>query len=566
MKVSPKGIGQEAGWKTIVVWLMVLFVVVYGVSMMLVLSPRSLYADPWRFAGRLLGTPWPGNVLVADNGHHEIVPNLLRWAELNWLAGEQWLQISFGAVLALLTFCIVACLVRGTGLPAGASATATLVWASGLFWPGNERALAHGNESAHVYLVTFLLVVGCVLLCRRETRVRDSVYAALCGILAMLSFGSGVAVFAAFFLLLLLRKARWIHWCILSCGLLSGLVLYVGLGPERAGVSISADLPRQLDLVLRWLASPFIYVAWPLLDPRIAAQLPGPVAPIAAAVADVYTRMFGPVMSSTWPLRLFGGAGVLCLILATLKSAGGKARPLSSIALATAWFALAIGVLVALGRSDYFVSYPDQLAATRYLPWSSLFWAGLSLWFVAYFGQKHSGALAALGMVGLLALAPSMVWMTMLAARTRAVADQVAAAAASGVVDTGIDLGENVPSEMIDALPILRRQRTSVFAWPETRLLNGESFPVKHVAIERAVVFPVRNEWGGGQAARVQFDSDASAARLVLSCGATPLGVAVRTREGHWVGWTSSVPVKPECLQGLEIADRGVPKTQGREL
>ncbi|REN05975.1 hypothetical protein DSI35_15590, partial [Mycobacterium tuberculosis] len=60
------------------------------------LSPRVLYADPWRFTQKLLEMPWPANVLVSDNGHREILPNLVRHAELEWLHGNQWLQIGTG--------------------------------------------------------------------------------------------------------------------------------------------------------------------------------------------------------------------------------------------------------------------------------------------------------------------------------------------------------------------------------------------------------------------------------------------------------------------------------------
>lgn len=42
-------------------WCAVVGIVAVGVAAMLWLSPRVLYADPWRFTQKLLEMPWPGN-------------------------------------------------------------------------------------------------------------------------------------------------------------------------------------------------------------------------------------------------------------------------------------------------------------------------------------------------------------------------------------------------------------------------------------------------------------------------------------------------------------------------
>ncbi len=39
------------------------FYLAVGVLAMVALSPKVLYADPWRFANNLLSQPWPRNVL-----------------------------------------------------------------------------------------------------------------------------------------------------------------------------------------------------------------------------------------------------------------------------------------------------------------------------------------------------------------------------------------------------------------------------------------------------------------------------------------------------------------------
>ncbi|ACD60723.1 hypothetical protein PXO_05731 [Xanthomonas oryzae pv. oryzae PXO99A] len=65
------------------------FYLAVGVVALVALSSKVLYADPWRFAKNLLSQPWPRNVLAVDNGHREVLPNLLRLAELRWLDGNR---------------------------------------------------------------------------------------------------------------------------------------------------------------------------------------------------------------------------------------------------------------------------------------------------------------------------------------------------------------------------------------------------------------------------------------------------------------------------------------------
>src|SRR3546814_8627491 len=64
-------------------------------------------------------------------------------------------------------------------------------------------------------------------------------------------------------------------------------------------------------MLLRWLSGPFVYAAWPLLDPQIASQLPVAAARVPAqAVAQAYEGAFGSVLLARWPQLLFGLAGL----------------------------------------------------------------------------------------------------------------------------------------------------------------------------------------------------------------------------------------------------------------
>lgn len=538
---------------TRLLWCAAFAVTAVGLAAMAWLAPRVLYADPWRFTQSLLELPWPRNVLASDNGHREILPNLVRYAELVWLHGNQWLQIITGMLLALLSLAGMAYILRRDAAAPVVRAAGVLTGALSLFWVGGQRVLTHANETVHAYLITALLIAGVAALLRGSWR--GAAVAALCGMAATFSFGSGVAVFVGFAAVLGVRRAPWQHWGVLVTG--AALAVGVHLGMGNTGMRsdmVLAPLP-QLDLVLRWLASPFIYAAWPLLDPAIAQQLP--VAPLRAAAVGVargYHAVFGPVMGARWPHLLLGVAGVAALLAMSWRS-GRRGRAASAgevLALALAWFGLAVGALIALGRMGYFVDYPDQLSAPRYVLWSWLFWCGLVLWSVVRVGPRRPRRVAGVALLLALALLPSTVWMGMLGLGMQRVATATATAVAAGVVDPAQVHGETVVGEMLSALPVVQAQRISMFAWPETRYLQGERAGLAGtgVAMGGVALVPVENALGG-VAWRIDFDADSSARRLVLQCGQRPVGLAL-AEAGRWTGWATG-PVDAACLSALQL-------------
>lgn len=538
---------------TATLWCAALSVMVVGLAAMAWLAPRVLYADPWRFTQKLLEQPWPRNVLASDNGHREILPNLVRFAELAWLQGNQWLQIVVGMLLAVGSLWGLVRILRHDALSPPVRAAAVVVGTLSLFWLGNQRVLTHANETVHAYLITALLMGGVALLLRGDRL--GSVLAAVCGVAATFSFGSGVAVFVGFAAVLAVRRASVSHWL----PLLAGAVLAVGVHLGMGNTGMQADLAiapvRQLDLVLRWLASPFIYAAWPLLDPSIAQQLP--VAPLRGAahgVAGTWQSLFGPVMGARWPHLVMGAIGVATLLAMSWRSwqRGIAASAGESVALAMAWFGLAVGVLIALGRMSYFVDYPAQLSAPRYVLWSWLFWSGLALWSVVRIGPRRPRRVAAAVMLLALALVPSTAWMGKLGLGTQQVAHRTATAVAAGVLDPAQAHGENVLAELQSALPAVRAGHVSMFAWPETRYLEGqrEGLARTAAAIGSVELTPVKNLLDG-QAWRIAFDADSTAPRLVLQCGNHPVGLALR--EGaRWTGWATG-PLDAACLGALEL-------------
>ncbi|MBB4130373.1 hypothetical protein [Xanthomonas sp. 3075] len=528
---------------------------VIGVLAMVVLSPKVLYADPWRYAKNLLSQPWPWNVLTVDNGHREVLPNLLRLAELRWFDGNQWLQISAGVALALLTVWMLHRLVRAERLSVSAQAAAGLVCTMGIFWLGSERALAHANESVHVYLITMFLVAGCWLL-GHGSSVWRAVLATLCGFAATFCFGAGIATFVALLAMLLLRRASWAWWCIVLSGFAVSLLLVIGFGDTHIhGARIIAPI-AQLDLVLRWLSAPFIYACLPLVDVHVAAQLPvESLRTVAVAISGAYTSVFGPVMVSAWPHRLIGFLGVGCLMGITYACWRRRAESVTErVAISIAWFALAVGGVIALARLVYFQSFPEQLFAGRYQPWPVLFWSGLLLWVFVRHGRLRPRRVAVAGMALACCLLPSTVWMALLAQRMQTAANMTATAAAAGVIDVDAVHGETVLAEVADALPVLKAAQTSIFTWPETRYLEGARMAADPVAIANVAATPVRNLLHDGSAMRFDFNAQTPASRMVLMCDNAPVGVATRLGWGaQWVGWSPRT-VAPSCLRAFRVS------------
>ncbi len=511
-----------------------------GLAAMLLLSPRVLYADPWRFAARFLTAPWPWNVLAADNGHRELFPNLVRVLELQWLQGNQWLQILVGALLACATCAVLAFGIRRDPAPVGARAAALFFALAGIFWLGNERSLAHGNESVHAYLVTLCLAGGCWWAAdgssQGSTRRLGGVL--LLGAVAALSFGSGIACFAAFLLVMWLRRASWREMSVLGAGGIAMAMLH--LLPGDGGIGAAAGVPSGQHL-LRWLSAPFIYVAWPLLDPDVAAQIPlAPVRQACEWLAQAFQDSFGPVATALWPNALLTLAGIAWLLRATWSvRLDREASRMTQVALGIAWFALVVGVLVCVSRANYFIEYPGQVVALRYVPWSSLFWSGLAVATVLRAGKQREARAIACTLFVAGALLPSQAWMAMLAHRTQVLAEANATAAAVGVLGEDEPLGENVAHEIATARPLLRESGTAMFAWPEARLL-GQPMPAgaRPVAVQALRLTEVANRLGA-PGYRIGFEADGVACQRLLVGDATQVqGLAIRQGRGNqWQGW-----------------------------
>lgn len=513
-------------------------VVALGVGAMLVLSPRVPYADPWRFLATYLTRPFPANMVVADNGHCEALPNLVRLADLAWCDAGQWLQIDAGVALALAVLAATCRLWRNAD--AVARAAATLILCAGIFWLGNGRKLAHANESVSQFLVLAFAVAGITALrsLPGDGRCSRPWLAAGAAVAASFSFGAGLATFPAFAVLLLVQKATLRQWLPLA---IAGALVIAGMRALGSGEAPPVpSLVEQVDLLLRWLGAPFVWMLSPLLDPAHAARLPVEVArEVAEPAASLAAASFGPALQARWPAFAFGAAGIVWLATTTWRASRQEVRGEERAALALAWFGASVGVLVVLVRLEYFRVHVDQLTTARYVPWSMLLWTGLLLATVLRQGCPAWRAVTA-AFAFVLLLLPSQVWCGRAAWRLRAAAERTALGAAVGVLDRSYPLIETNWSDLARAVPLLREAGVAMFAWPETALLGTrpDAAAIATVTASDVIVRAVQNRFDGPGTA-VQFRADDASGRvLLLDAGGTVRGLAQRMPfDGTWHGW-----------------------------
>lgn len=528
-----------------------------AVGGMLLLSPRVPYADPWRFYAHLLATPWPGNVLTVDNGHPEVLPNLLRLFELQVLGGGQWLQILVG--LSLLAGCYLLWIRAAPGHGERYEPSArTGWWLCGvlmLLWFGNGRTLAHANESVHAYLVMACLFGG-VLLVARPGAARLVLALAL-GLVATLSFGTGAAVFGALLITLCLRGARGQELLAWLGATALALACYFAL-PRTGGdmPALAIEPGWQASVLLRWLAAPYLYATGPFADAALQDKLPALARSVSAPFAQLSLRWFGDARQAVWPELGLGLAGMLGLGVLSLRA---WRRPCAwprqeLLALATSWFAVGCGLLVAIARASYFRQYPTQIYSSRYLVWSSLFWGGLLAAIVLRLAARGNRRAAwALPLLAGLFLLPSTCWMVLPARHAQAIGDRDALGVINGVLDRDTDHGENVLDEMVAARPVLAQRHTAVFASRPARLIGTRApaqamaLPVRDLQLARVDnAFP----WPGVDV-RFAYAAAASPPLLLVDRSGEVVGLAMPADStGTWLG---SARGTAGSLSGLRV-------------
>lgn len=436
---------------------------------------RQPMFDQWREAETFIGLPFPANVLQIANGHRPVIPNLIRVAEIRWLADDQLLQITIGTLAAFACAGLLAATAwRERSLGPARRAFGVLVAVLGILWLGNARRLLHGNESLHGYLPT-VFALGAVLLVQRVRAGRP--FTAIAGatalsVLATFSFGLGLASFCAVIALLVVMRRPWSESIMPALTLLICFVLYTYLMPGSAAVRTSVGVaPVQIGAILaQWLASPW-HNAW--LDLATTGEpmepwVQWPFRALSDSARFVESRIgIGP----DTVCLLAGIAGVALFAASTwnVYRRRGQASTLELLAVGAGTYAFVSGALTVVGRLSYLQQLPGQIYADRYLLWPSLFWSSIALLLIAQLPPLRSafarGAAAAvmlaLPIVFVVTQNNGAIW----SAIVYRGAQKNAAFLRSGVFDRASFSGEDIPLEdQLREVALLREHRLAMFA------------------------------------------------------------------------------------------------------
>ena len=540
-------------WRALALALIALTIVAIGLLTIIDGGWRDPYADQWRMYPFYLQLPFPESVLQLENGHRPVLPGLVRVAELYWLDGGQTLQLTVGALAALVTVLILATIaLRDHSLSVERRWLAVTACAAGVFWLGNGRFLLHGNESVHGYLLTAFVAAAIALLLRPSTRPGRRLFAAcLCAAGAAFCFGPGIAAFVAVIVVLVLdRRWRALPWVALAIGLT--LVVYFSL-PDADGVSSVLHLQplENLRVSATWLASMWAHLLQPFHDPEAAQRLPAWLAAVTMPIAQAWQAQFGSLWLRHAPATLLGLIAIGYVVLATVTSLRTPgASTVRRAGLALAWFTIATAGLVSLSRLDYFAQYPDQIMAQRYLPWSSLFWTGVLLTWLGSPSPRRWPHVASTVVVVAL-LAGTLVSSPAYRGWSLQVRDGLALQAAGVAVGTLAQtqpLWESKLDEIEVVRPMLAEQQKAMFAWPE---LHRQPGPAPQQVDETSMTLTlsaeaIDNRFGGegvavSAKATMQSGNEAVPERLLLADAdgrATALMVRQRRHgELHYAGY-----------------------------
>ncbi len=507
--------------------------------------------DQFRLYVDYLSRDFPDSVLQLENGHRPILPALLRVAEVHLFGANQRLQLLVGALLALLGAAVPARAAWHDRASAAAGAAGVLLAVLGVFWLGNARMLMHGNELVHTYLVVACAgLVAWGLHAGRERRPGAAM--AVAGGLALaatFSFGPGMAVFAALFLLAAALRYPWRSAIAPALMFVAAVALYLAELPGDGGVRDSLAL-RPLDnlsVQLRWLAAPWFHAWLGYADPAVLGMVAGDDG-IDHALG-VSARALAAALGEGWVAR--AGLGLGALGLAAWVALGlrawrqGRAMSrLGAIAFGLASFGLGTAAIIALGRLEYFDQHPGQVLADRYLPWSCLFWLGLALGALDLRPRRAARLAAwsapALALAAMVVLQPSQVTRAGWSAAVHRAIQHASVAAQLGLWDAErMPRHDDASRDAVErTLALMRERGLSMFGEPTYALhRQGWRAPPGDAAVP------------AGSLARV--------VRTLAPEPGQPPAVAIE-------GWFGDIPGRPRELLLVVVDEAGAPRGLAR--
>ena len=463
------------------------------------------FMDQFRITLRYLTTPFPDNILALENGHRPILPGLIRVLELNAFAGWPVLQTTTAWCSAVAAGALLLWRIhRDLGLASveGMAAACTVI--SLLYWNANARMLIHAFEAVHILYIAFFVVLALLLAVSRAAA-RDKspwiVAVFLCAA-ATFTFGPGIASFCAIGALAVLRRRLGIAVAIGMAAVLA-LVAYGVLLPGSEGVR--SDVAG---------ASP-------------KATLTFAVARVGAITAEIARVMQIDLQGQMW-VSLVAGALLLMLVCVSLLRRWRRLDSLSPIELVGIGlfvFGCSANALIAVSRTKYFVEYPIQIFADRYLFWSGVTWAGAVIYGVSSLQRAGPVAriLSACGVAVLgIAMVPPAIEANIWASIVYGMSELQGVSSKLGL-RTDEQLAKLTDDDLAmtyRSLDEMRRRHLNVFA-NATVLKIGHSVPIA----EPAMSVPVK--------ATLMATDEPEHQGATLFSGVLPAGVAAHEREAE---------------------------------
>lgn len=325
--------------------------------------------DFWRLYEICLTHSWWQSATLKFNGHSLFFPSFIWLADLHFFRGNQ--AVIFYVSLALLILSTLGFLLpiwRDRSIDLTNKLTATLVMVAASFWMGRGSITVSGGFACMNSLVVISLAGALLVLWKGGgTLWRDIALLVCAGYVASFSFGTGLAIWPCLILLGWCLRMPWRNLAVLAVGAVGAGLIFQYLPPHSAalahvgnGSSPGGMLLPIIENLSRLLGAPIFY----------------------SALAWKGTESTTELVQSSGCLLWSGMLGLACAtVLVVLQLVRRKPREnsLEFIGLGVVTFSLAAFLLIVAGRLDYFHKMPGQLAAQRYLFWSSLFWAGLIL-------------------------------------------------------------------------------------------------------------------------------------------------------------------------------------------
>ena len=328
--------------------------------------------DYWVIYDTCLNRSFIESALTKVNHQPVVFPSLIWLADLRLAHGNQELLFFVGTALLCGTVALLLLpFWQDATISTTAKLEASLVVIVASFWMARASITTSGGFNCICSLALGRAMAAILYLSRAESGATPSLRIHLlvlgAAFVASFSFGTGLAIWPTLLVLGWSMRLPWRSLLVITGGAIVAGVIYHFL-PGQSGstpastttVSWSAKAVLMLQYLCTLLGAPILYgqAAW-------GAN--------ALTSKDATLSWISPVAGA---LGLISAGTVIALRI--LRRDLGRSRSFGS-ALGLVLFTLFTMVLVVIGRADRFRSIPSEVAAPRYLFWSTLFWAGLLL-------------------------------------------------------------------------------------------------------------------------------------------------------------------------------------------